>query len=179
MSDIVVAGLGNPGKQYQGTRHNVGFEIIDRLAENLSKGLGSWRDQGGAESLTVTFESKKIILVKPLTYMNRSGEPLRAILSFYKIPVEKLLVIHDELDLPFGTVRLKIGGGEAGHNGLKSISEQLATQNYQRLRIGIGRPVDARIETADWVLAKFNPEERQILPEIISRAVEKILGAIK
>jgi PTH1 family peptidyl-tRNA hydrolase len=176
---IIIAGLGNPGRQYEHTRHNVGFEALEKLAALLSQAGVSWRLDKDSETTNISFEGASLLLVKPLLYMNLSGDPLQRLSHYYKIPLERLIVLHDELDLPFGTVRQKRGGGEAGHNGLKSITEKFSSQDYYRVRIGIGRPPNAEIDAASWVLAKFTKDEAKVLPEIVQRASEAAVKTIR
>jgi PTH1 family peptidyl-tRNA hydrolase len=141
---MLVVGLGNPGPRYVGSPHNVGFRVVDRFAEyHLGAGRAAWAERFEAQLAVAALDAAELVLLKPLTYMNRSGESVRKAMSFFKIPVESTLVVHDELDLPLGSIKLKRGGGEAGHNGLKSVSAELGTKDYARLRVGVGRPVAA------------------------------------
>ena len=170
MSTFVIAGLGNPGPQYQWTRHNAGFLFLDRLAnlENVSitrkafSGLtGEW-----------TCKGDRLVLLKPQTFMNLSGRSAMQALQFYKLPMSNLIVVHDELDLPFGTVRFKQGGGHGGHNGLRSIKEQLGQDDFLRLRIGIGRPPHG--DTTNFVLGTIPPEQMEQLPRILDGALDML-----
>lgn len=173
----LIVGLGNPGIRYARTRHNYGWIVLDEFAKqhklNFSK-----QSSGTVECAEFKSNDRSFLLVKPQTFMNRSGEPLQELVAFYKIPVSKIVVLHDEVDLPFGTIRLKKGGGEAGHNGLKSISECLGSKEYIRVRLGVGRPVHPGFEVADWVLAKFTQEEEAEMPRLIDVSIEKINGAL-
>lgn len=170
---LLVVGLGNPGARYERTRHNVGFMVLDHLAGH--HGLG-YRQQFQGEVATLELASQRLLLLKPQTFMNRSGSSVRAALGFYKIPLENLLVVHDELDLPFTTLRLKVGGGEAGHNGLRSISRDLGSRAFARLRFGVGRPPpDFGGDGADYVLQAFAPEEALALPGLIEEAADAVI----
>jgi peptidyl-tRNA hydrolase, PTH1 family len=143
---MLVVGLGNPGPRYVGSPHNVGFRVVDRLAEHhWGAGRATWAERFDAELALAPLDTVELVLLKPLTYMNRSGESVRKAMSFFKIPVEGALIVHDELDLPLGSVKLKRGGGEAGHNGLKSVSAELGTKDYARLRVGVGRPTSGEV----------------------------------
>ncbi len=170
MNIFVIVGLGNPGPKYQWTRHNAGFLFLDRLAnlENLSinrknfSGLtGEWNNAGN-----------RLILLKPQTFMNLSGQAVMQALQFYKLPMSQLIVAHDELDLPFGTVRLKQGGGHGGHNGLRSIMEQLGKGDFIRLRIGIGRPLHG--DTVNYVLGNIPPEQMEDLPRVLDGGLDML-----
>jgi PTH1 family peptidyl-tRNA hydrolase len=170
MKTFVIAGLGNPGPTYQWTRHNAGFLFLDRLAqlENLSitrktfSGLvGEWQ-----------YKEYRLILLKPQTFMNLSGQAVMQALQYHKLPLSQLIVIHDEIDLPFGTVRLKLGGGHGGHNGLRSIMGQLGKGDFARLRIGIGKPLHG--DTSNYVLGTIPPAEMEILPRIIDGGMEML-----
>jgi len=169
---FLVVGLGNPGARYQATRHNAGFMVVDELASRTG---ASFRAKFSGELAEVELSSTRVLLLKPTTFMNRSGESVRAAASFYKIPPESVLVVHDELDLPFGQQRLKQGGGDAGHNGLKSVSLQLGSPCYLRLRFGIGRPPPEFGGTpADFVLEAFAPPEKAALPELLKGAADAV-----
>jgi peptidyl-tRNA hydrolase, PTH1 family len=148
----LVVGLGNPGPRYAGSPHNVGFRVVDHFADHhFGAGRAVWSQRFDAELATAPIHSEPIVLLKPLTFMNRSGESVRKAMSFFKITVPDALIVHDELDLPFGSVKLKQGGGEAGHNGLKSITAELGTRDYARLRVGVGRPTEG--EVSDYLLS--------------------------
>jgi len=174
----IIAGLGNPGPRYERTRHNYGWIVLDELVKEL-KGSFSDSSDNSVSISKIDLEEKTIILVKPLTYMNLSGEPLVAIRDYYKIPNENVLVLHDEVDIPFGELRLKKGGGEAGHNGLKSISECFGSRDYQRLRLGIGKPLHPDYAVSDWVLGRFNEEEEKELKRLVPMAIQKAYGVVK
>lgn len=158
----VIVGLGNPGKKYENTKHNVGFWVIDRLAEAM--GISLDKKSCGAVLGMGMYEGKKILLAKPQTFMNLSGEAVIQILNFYD-NLDELLIIHDDLDLPEGTLRFKEGGGLAGHNGLKSISQHLHSNDFDRLRIGIGRPEFKKV--VNYVLEPFPKEKKDLVDEVI------------
>ena len=167
---VLVVGLGNPGNEYKLTRHNVGFMAIDAIAPVDAK----WKSEKKALTLRFDFDGVKIILAKPQTFMNNSGESVAQLMQFYKVPLENLVVIHDDMDLKVGTVREKTGGSSAGHNGIKSIDAHCGN-NYRRIRIGIGHPRDfnSPINPVDWVLGKFDDEQlKQIQSAIESITVE-------
>lgn len=163
----LIVGLGNPGREYRSTRHNIGFMAVDTLAKEL--GAGMTRMQSKALVGQAAVDGKKVILVKPQTYMNLSGQAVASLVRFYKVPLEHLLVVHDELDLPYGTIRLRPGGGSAGARGMGSIIEKLGTQEFPRLRLGIGRPL-GRMDPVDYVLQEFSRAEQEMLPQVLERA---------
>jgi len=165
----LIAGLGNPGPEYAGNRHNAGFMVADVLAERM--GARFTRDRSRAAVATGRLAGFPVTLAKPLTFMNLSGRPVAALRTFYKIPPERIVVVHDELDLPFGTIRLKQGGGDNGHNGLRSVTAALGTREYFRVRVGIGRP-PGRMDPADFVLHDFSAAERKLVPEVLERAAD-------
>ncbi|HNV56534.1 MAG TPA: aminoacyl-tRNA hydrolase [Smithellaceae bacterium] len=165
----LVVGLGNPGKRYEFTRHNIGFMVADLLAAR-------WKVDLKQKSFNAlwgkgTVEGKNVLLAKPQTFMNLSGTAVKQLQSFFKTEISNLIVIHDDLDLPYGAVRMKAGGGTAGHKGLASIESNLGTSGFMRVRLGIGKPVDkSRIE--GYVLEPFRKEEQVMLPEVIHRAAD-------
>jgi peptidyl-tRNA hydrolase, PTH1 family len=166
---LLVVGLGNPGAEYAATRHNLGFRVVDELAAR--SGNPVFRRKFHGELADARVGGKPALLLKPLTYMNESGQSVRAAQTFYKIALGDLLVIHDELDLPFGQLRLKPGGGDAGNRGIRSISAHLGTGDYARLRVGIGKPPPGfRGGGADFVLQGFAPQELAELDSLIERA---------
>ncbi len=168
----LLIGLGNPGRQYSDTRHNVGFMLIDRLAVRLNaRGM---KVQSKAIVTSAVYEGRKLILAKPQTYMNLSGQSAQGLLNFYKLPMENMLIAHDDLDIPFGTIRIRPKGGPGGQGGMASTIEQLGTKDFPRLRIGIGRP-PGRMDPAAYVLQAFKREEMKILSEIIDRAADATL----
>jgi peptidyl-tRNA hydrolase, PTH1 family len=163
----LVAGLGNPGRQYAGNRHNVGFMIVEELLRR--SGADTPRLRMGAELAFATLGRSKVILCRPMDFMNTSGFPLRRVSAFWKIPPEQTVVVHDDMDLDFGRLKLADGGGSGGHNGLRSIIAELGTEGFPRVRVGIGRPPPAW-EGADYVLADFSQEERRALPDLLKEA---------
>ncbi|MEC3951886.1 aminoacyl-tRNA hydrolase [Nocardia sp. CDC153] len=168
----LVVGLGNPGSEYERTRHNVGFMVADVLAERVG-GRFTVHKKSGADLLEARLDGRKVLLAKPRTYMNLSGRPVAALAKFFSVPATEVIVVHDELDLPFGAVRLKRGGGEGGHNGLRSISQALTTKDYLRVRFGIGRP-PGRQDPADFVLKPFSAPERKEVPVIVEQAADAV-----
>jgi peptidyl-tRNA hydrolase, PTH1 family len=167
----LVAGLGNPGPQYAGNRHNCGFMTADVLAGRTSARFS--RDRSRALVAAGRLVGVMVTLAKPQSFMNLSGGPVAAVRSYYKVPADRLIVVHDELDLPFGVVRLKQGGGDGGHNGLKSVTAALGTRDYLRVRVGIGRP-PGRMDPAEYVLRDFAPAERKLLPEVLERSADAV-----
>ncbi|MGD6778043.1 MULTISPECIES: aminoacyl-tRNA hydrolase [Bacillaceae] len=165
----VFVGLGNPGRQYEETRHNIGFMVIDELADKWNIPLTQSKFKGIFGQGTINGE--KVLLVKPLTYMNLSGECVRPLLDFYKLDVEDLVVIYDDLDLPAGKLRLRQKGSAGGHNGIKSLIQHLQTQNFNRIRMGIDRPKNGP-SISDYVLGKFQTEERPAIDDSIKKAAE-------
>lgn len=169
----LLVGLGNPGPGYAGNRHNVGFMVVDLLAERMGAKFKSHRSR--ADVVEGRLDGLRLVLAKPRSYMNESGGPVKALRDFHKVPDERLVVVHDELDLPFGTLRLKLGGGDNGHNGLRSISRALAAKDYHRVRFGVGRP-PGRMDPAAYVLKDFAAAERKDLPLEIDRAADAALA---
>jgi peptidyl-tRNA hydrolase, PTH1 family len=165
----LIAGLGNPGQHYAGNRHNVGFMVADELVARA--GANFRRDRSGALVATGRLAGLPVIIAKPMTFMNLSGGPVAALRGFYKLPADRIIVIHDELDIPFGVLRLKFGGGDNGHNGLRSVSDALRTRDYYRVRLGIGRP-PGRMDPADYVLQNFSAAERAELPALLGRCAD-------
>jgi peptidyl-tRNA hydrolase, PTH1 family len=169
---FLVIGLGNPGREYRDTRHNIGFMVIDQLCKTL--GVSMTKVQSKALTANGMMEGQKIILAKPQTFMNLSGQAVGGLMRFYKTPVDRLIVAHDDLDLPLGTIRLRPGGGSAGQKGMGSIIQQLGTQNFSRLRLGIGRP-PGQMDAAAYVLQRFTGSEQEVLALVLDRAV----GAVR
>jgi len=197
-----VVGLGNPGDRYNGTRHNIGFAVVDALracsglsdyaeveaaarthaAAAISGGLSErgWSEKTGYLESTTSVGDWSASLVKPVTFMNRSGEPLQRFLSFRKIPLSQVVVVHDEIDIPFGALRIKVDGGEGGHNGLRSISELCGGRGYTRIRVGVGKPppgspLSAQPDgVATWVLGRFSHEEQSYAEELVARAAAAV-----
>ena len=169
---ILIVGLGNPGREYKDTRHNVGFMLIDRLTIRLNaRGM---KLQSKAIVITAQYEEQKLILAKPQTFMNLSGQSVQGLLRFYKLPLENLLVVHDDLDLPFCTLRMRPGGGPGGQNGIRSIIQQLGTQEFPRLRFGIDRP-PGRMDAAAYVLQEFTNKELMTVSETLDKAADAAL----
>jgi peptidyl-tRNA hydrolase, PTH1 family len=167
----LIVGLGNPGVEYRSNRHNVGFMVIDRLANDMSVKLGKY--QFKAQIGSQIQEGQKWILAKPQTFMNLSGIAVGSLVKFYKVPMEHLMIIHDDIDLPIGTIRIRPKGGSAGQNGVNSIIERLSTQDFPRLRVGIGRPSGQR-SAANYVLADFQKSEKAIVDELLDRCAEAL-----
>jgi len=168
--DLLVAGLGNPGREYERTRHNAGWVVLDELARRHG---GSWRSKFSGSLAEVRVDGSKLALLKPETYMNESGRSAAAAARFFKVPAESLLVVHDDVDLEPGRLQARRGGGLAGHNGLRSLAQHLGTQDFLRLRIGVGRPGrgDPR-PVKDWVLSPFAPEEDA--DALVTRAADAV-----
>ncbi|GAB3170187.1 peptidyl-tRNA hydrolase [Micromonospora palomenae] len=174
----LVVGLGNPGREYAGNRHNVGFMVADLLAGRVGAKFGRHkRAVAEVAEGRLGFGGPKLVLVKPLTYMNLSGGPVVALAQFHKIPAERVIAVHDELDIPYGQLRIKIGGGEGGHNGLRSMSKSLGTKEYVRVRFGIGRP-PGRQDPADYVLSDFGAAERKELEFLVDRAADVVESVV-
>ena len=169
---FLLIGLGNPGREYRDSRHNAGFMLIDRLAVRLNaRGM---KVQSKAIVTSAEYEGRKLILAKPQTYMNLSGQSAQGLLNFYKLPIENMLVAHDDLDIPFGTIRIRPKGGPGGQGGMASTIFQLGTKDFPRLRIGIGRP-PGRMDPSAYVLQDFSREEMKALSGIIDRAADAAL----
>ncbi len=174
MQPWLVVGLGNPGPEYAKHRHNVGFMVADLLAERARVRFGRHRRavaQVAEARLGLGDEAPRLVLVKPMTYMNLSGGPVAALRQFYKVPVEQVIAVHDELDIAYGQLRLKRGGGEGGHNGVRSMSASLGSKDFLRVRFGIGRP-PGRQDPADFVLSDFSAVERKELDFLVDRAAD-------
>jgi len=167
----LVVGLGNPGPAYAGNRHNVGYLVVDLLAERMSGRFKAHRSR--AEIVEGRLGGQRVVLAKPRSFMNDSGGPVSALLDFFKVPMERLVVVHDELDLPYGGLRLKMGGGDNGHNGLKSIRRSLGSGEFNRLRFGIGRP-PGRMDAAAYVLRDFSGTERKDLAVEVDRSADAV-----
>ncbi|MCG7582293.1 aminoacyl-tRNA hydrolase [Mycolicibacterium sp. OfavD-34-C] len=167
---LLVVGLGNPGPNYAKTRHNVGFMVADILADRLGDGFKVHK-KSGAEVATGRLAGRSVVLAKPRVYMNESGRQVGPLAKFYSVSPADIVVIHDELDIDFGRIRLKRGGGEGGHNGLRSVASALGTKDFQRVRIGIGRP-PGRQDPAAYVLQPFSTGERDEVPTICEQAAD-------
>jgi PTH1 family peptidyl-tRNA hydrolase len=172
----LVVGLGNPGPRYAGNRHNVGAMVVDELASRSGTRLTSHKARASAATVRVGTlpggaPGSRAVIAVPSSYMNESGGPVKALMGFFSVDPDRLVVVHDELDITAGLVRLKKGGGEGGHNGLRSISSALGTKDYLRVRVGIGRP-PGRMDPADFVLRDFSATERKELPFLLSDAAD-------
>lgn len=171
----LVVGLGNPGPEYAGNRHNAGFMVLDELAARAGGRFKVHRSR--AEALEGRLAGAPAVLAKPLSFMNLSGGPVKALADFYKVDPARVIAVHDELDIPYGALRAKLGGGDNGHNGLKSITKSLATKDYLRVRFGIGRP-PGRMDAAAYVLRDFATAERKDLPFLVDRAADMVESLI-
>jgi len=172
---FLIVGLGNPGREYKDNRHNVGFMLVDRLTVRLNARLS--RMQAKALVGSVSYEGNKLIFAKPQTYMNLSGQSIQGLARFYKLPLENMIVAHDDLDLPFGTIRIRPGGGPGGQRGVASTIERLGTKDFRRLRIGIGRP-PGRMDPAAYVLQDFSQADLMLLSEVLDHAANAVLTFI-
>jgi peptidyl-tRNA hydrolase, PTH1 family len=176
----LIIGLGNPGPKYSGTRHNIGFELVDRLAQRWHIRLGEQRRfQGDCGEGQIA--GQKLYLLKPNTFMNKSGQSARAMLDWYKLSPQQVLVIYDDMDLPIGRLRLRLSGSAGGHNGMKSLIAHLGTPEFPRLRIGIGRSLEDCLtqETISHVLGRFAPQEQRLLGEVLDLAADAVELALK
>lgn len=175
--DWIIVGLGNPGSEYERTRHNVGFRTVDLLAKQAEVKID--RAKFRALTRTTTLAGQKVLLLKPETYMNRSGEAVQLAAMFYKVPISHILVLSDDISLPVGKIRVRAEGSAGGHNGLKSIIEQLDSQDFPRVRIGVGAKPHPDYDLADWVLSNFTPEEEILLIPAIEHAAAAVLELIQ
>ena len=173
---FLIAGLGNPGKQYTDTRHNIGFVVVDHLAQRL--GVEFSRMQSNAMVTKARYLDHRLILAKPRTFMNNSGQAVGALVRFYKVPLENVLVVYDDADLDFEMLRIRQEGSSSGQKGMNSVINSLGTDKIPRLRVGIGRP-PGRMPTPDYVLRPFSSDEQEVLPFIIDRAVDAVLEFIE
>ena len=169
----LVVGLGNPGPGYARNRHNVGHMVLAHLADELSATFKNHKANAAVAEGRSFADGPKLILAKPHSFMNLSGGPVAALMRFYKIPVERLIVVHDELDIDFDTVKLKTGGGHGGHNGIRDIAAAVGSPDFTRVRVGIGRP-PGRQPAADFVLRDFSSDERSVLPNLLSDAADAV-----
>jgi PTH1 family peptidyl-tRNA hydrolase len=170
-SPWLVVGLGNPGPTYETTRHNAGALVADILADRVSGNFKSHKAR--ADVVEARLGADRVVIAKPRSYMNESGGPVAGLRDFFKVPLDRLVVLHDELDLPFGAIRSKYGGGDNGHNGLKSLRRSLGSGDFFRVRVGIGRP-PGRQDPADWVLRDFSPAERKEIGVPLERAADAV-----
>jgi len=174
-SPWLVVGLGNPGPVYAGNRHNAGFMVADLLADRVGEKFKAHK--GRANLIETRLAGRRVLLAKPMTYMNESGGPVASLRDFFKVPVDRIVVVHDELEIPYGWLRLKAGGGDAGHNGLKSVTACLGSKEYVRVRVGVGRP-PGRMDAASYVLKDFSGAERKELPFHLDRAADAVEGIL-
>ena len=172
----LIAGLGNPGSDYEHTRHNAGFDTLDRVAQEV--GATYWKNECGALVASKSWKGYELVLAKPQSFMNVSGGPVKKLLAAYDVPLDHLIVIHDELDIPSGTIRVKFGGGHAGHNGLRSICDKTGSRDWYRVRIGIGRP-PGRMSVSDWVLSRPRKEAEEELQAATALGAEAVLYLIE
>jgi PTH1 family peptidyl-tRNA hydrolase len=173
----LIAGLGNPGPGYSRNRHNVGQMVLDELAGRMGGSFKTHKARAQVLEGRLGVGGPRVVLAKPLTYMNTSGGPVSALAKFFGIGPEHVIAVHDEIDIPFGAIKLKIGGGEGGHNGLRDISKALGTKAYHRVRVGVGRP-PGRMDTADYVLQDFSAAERKELPFLVSDAADAVVSLV-
>ncbi|PWF81996.1 aminoacyl-tRNA hydrolase [Kocuria rosea] len=174
MSDAwLVVGLGNPGPEYARTRHNVGQMVLDELASRLGGTFKVHKTRAQVLESRLRPGGPRVVLAKPMTYMNTSGGPVAGLAKFYGIPAERVIAVHDEIDIPFAAVKLKIGGGEGGHNGLRDMSKALSTKDYYRVRVGVGRP-PGRMDAASYVLKPFSSTEGKELPFLLDDAADAV-----
>jgi PTH1 family peptidyl-tRNA hydrolase len=169
----LIVGLGNPGPEYSRNRHNVGQMVLDELAARIGGNFKAHKSRAQVLEGRLGIGGPRLVLAKPSTYMNVSGGPVSALARFYDVDPSRVVAVHDEIDIPFNTVKLKIGGGEGGHNGLRDISKALATKDYLRVRVGVGRP-PGRMDAADYVLRDFAPSEKKELPFLLDDASDAV-----
>lgn len=169
---ILITGLGNPGARYDNTRHNIGFSVADALCNRFGSFMTRWQEKFKGHFCKVKIAGQQTILLKPQTFMNLSGQSVQPAMSFFKLSINHLIIIHDDIDLDYGMVRLKSGGGTGGHNGLNSLKKELGSTDFHRIRIGVGRPVHG--DVSDFVLKSFTPDEQIELDSIIDRACKAI-----
>lgn len=169
----LIVGLGNPGNEYSNNRHNVGQMVLDELASRMGGKFKTHKARAQVVEGRLGIGGPRVVLAKPMTYMNVSGGPVGGLSTFFDIAPDHVIAVHDEIDIPFNTVKLKIGGGEGGHNGLRDISKALATKDYLRVRVGVGRP-PGRMDTADFVLRDFATAEKKELPFLLDEAADAV-----
>jgi len=173
----LIVGLGNPGGQYEGTRHNIGFQVLDELGERQKKPIQRLKFKALTNLFVISGE--KVLVLKPVTYMNLSGEAVRPAADFYKIPPDHILVISDDTALPAGRLRIRRGGSAGGHNGLKSIIEHLGTDQFPRLRVGVGEKPHPDYDMADWVLGRFTGEDKKKMDQAVKKAADAVECILK
>lgn len=174
----LVVGLGNPGVRYEPTRHNLGQRVVDELAARRGETFRAHRAYARVAETWLRPGAAKLVLAKPNSFMNVSGGPVSSLADYYGVPPERIVLVHDELDIPFDTIKLKVGGGHSGHNGVRDVAKALNTPDFARVRVGIGRP-SGRQDAADWVLEPFGAAERKALPVLVADAadaVEQLIG---
>ncbi|HEY8753319.1 MAG TPA: aminoacyl-tRNA hydrolase [Arthrobacter sp.] len=169
----LIVGLGNPGDEYKGNRHNVGQMVLDELAGRMGGRFKTHKSRAQVLEGRLGIGGPRVVLAKPMSYMNVSGGPVANLANFFGIGSDHVVAVHDEIDIPFNSVKLKCGGGEGGHNGLRDITKALATKDYQRVRVGVGRP-PGRMDTADYVLRDFATGERKDLPFLLDDAADAV-----
>lgn len=174
----LIVGLGNPGTEYSNNRHNVGQMVLDELARRVGGSFKVHKARAHVLEGRLGIGGPRVVLAKPVSYMNVSGGPVSALAKFYDIDPDHVVAVHDEIDIPFNTVKLKIGGGEGGHNGLRDISKALATKEYVRVRVGVGRP-PGRMDTADFVLKDFATAEKKELPFLLDDAADAVETVVR
>lgn len=172
----IVVGLGNPGLKYENNRHNIGFKIIDKIAENYNVNINKSKFKSQYNEIRIG--SKKVLLIKPQTYMNNSGEAIKEIKSFFSVETENIIVIHDDIDLDYGRIKVKKNGGSGTHNGLRSILNHIKEKDFPRVRVGVGKPIE-HIDLADYVLGNFNKDEVKILEKILDESIEIVESIVK
>ena len=176
----MVVGLGNPGGKYAMTRHNIGFMALDAYAASVGAGLGSpkWKEEHQAFVTRLKMDDVEVLFVKPQTFMNKSGESVQPLMAYYKIPLENVIVVHDEIDVPFGAIRIHKNRGSGGHNGIKSITQMVGTMDYSRLKLGVGRSPNPNIDAATHVLQNFSDQEQAELHDFLGIAGDAIESLI-
>lgn len=174
----MIIGLGNPGHKYLLNRHNIGFMALDYFTKAMAAENAKPKIESKAITVSFSVDGEQVLLVKPQTYMNLSGESVSLIASYYKVPLEKMIVVQDDLDQNFGQIKIKSKSGDGGHNGIKSLIEQLGSNEFLRIKLGIGRPPHPEMKVADFVLQNFSQEEQKALPEILNACVDAIESLI-
>lgn len=171
----LIVGLGNPGKKYSNTRHNMGFDVLDNVAKKL--GITTWKERYGGLYFDTYIDMSRVIFLKPQKFINLSGDVMIEFVRFFGIALDDIIVISDDLDLPLGSLKLKLKGSSGGHNGLKNIEEQLKSNEYKRIKIGISN--DKKMDTKDYVLGKLSKEEKKILNPVIEKATDAVISSVK
>lgn len=169
----LIVGLGNPGPKYQLTRHNIGFLLVDSLVEVFGESR-SYKNEFKGETAKIKIGGDTVMVLKPQTFMNLSGESVQPLMAFYNIPKENLLVVHDEVDIPFGQMRFQKNRGHGGHNGIRNIHQMLGGEDYCRMRVGVDRPPQPGPPVSDWVLQNFSAEEQKMLPDFLSKCCDAV-----